>query len=61
LLDRIFNQEESFFVWYLGRLLERGTAAEVKRIPVEVVGQYLNRLNIPRRVRRFGEWYINET
>ena len=53
-------QEESLFIWYLGRLLERGTTAEVKNVPIEVVAQYLNRLSIPRRVRRFWEWYINE-
>jgi hypothetical protein len=53
-------QEESFFIWYLGRLLERGTAAEVKRIPVEVVARYLSRLSIPQRVRRFGVWYIKQ-
>ncbi|MDZ7363029.1 MAG: hypothetical protein ONB46_20255 [candidate division KSB1 bacterium] len=50
--------EESFLVWYLGRLLERGTAAEVKRLPIEVIARYLNRLSISRRVRRFWEWYI---
>jgi hypothetical protein len=53
-------QEESFFIWYLGRLLDRGTAAEVKRIPPEVVAQYLERLSLPRRVRRFWQWYLNK-
>ncbi len=53
-------QEESFFIWYLGRLLDRGTAAEVKRIPTEVVAQYLERLSLPRRVRRFWQWYLNK-
>jgi hypothetical protein len=50
--------EESFLVWYLGRLLERGMAAEGKRLPIEVIARYLNRLSISRRVRRFWEWYI---
>ena len=53
-------EQENFFIWYLGRLLERGTAAEVKRIPTEVVARYLERLSIPRRVRRFWQWYLNE-
>ncbi len=53
-------QEEHFFVWYLGRLLERGTAAEVKRIPREVIAQYLDRLSLSRRVRRFWLWYLQE-
>ena len=53
-------QEEKFFIWYLGRLLDRGTAAEVKRIPTAVVAQYLERLSIPRRVRRFWQWYLNK-
>jgi len=50
--------EESFFIWYLGRLLERGTAVEVKRVPREVVARYLEHLSISQRVRRFWEWYL---
>lgn len=53
-------EQESFFIWYLGRLLERGTAAEVKLIPTEIVDRYLERLSISRRVRRFWEWYLHE-
>ncbi len=51
-------QHESFFVWYLGRLLERGTAAEIKSIPKEIIAHYLDRLSLSRRVRRFWEWYL---
>jgi hypothetical protein len=50
--------EERFFIWYLGRLLERGTAVEVKRLPREVIARYLDRLSISHRVRRFWEWYL---
>jgi hypothetical protein len=53
-------QEENFFIWYLGRLLDRGTAAEVKRIHLEVIARYLEHLSIPRRVRRFWQWYLNK-
>jgi len=45
-------QQESFFIWYLGRLLERGTATEVKRVPFQVIAQYLDRLHISSRIRR---------
>lgn len=53
-------QEESFFIWYLGRLLERGTAAEVKRIPLEIIAQYLERLRLSSRIRRFWKWYLGQ-
>ncbi|MDQ7054096.1 MAG: hypothetical protein Q9P14_14880 [candidate division KSB1 bacterium] len=53
-------RDEEFFIWYLGRLLEKGTAAEVKKIPLKVIGQYLDRLKISRRVRRFWQWYLHE-
>jgi len=53
-------QKESFFIWYLGRLLERGTAAEVKRIPLEVIAQYLDRLHVSSRILRFWKWYLGQ-
>jgi len=49
---------EAFFIWYLGRLLERGTAVEVKRIPRDLIARYLDQLSIPSRIRRFWEWYL---
>lgn len=54
--DEIYG--ERFFIWYLGRILEHGTAAEVKRLPREVIACYLDRLSISQRVRRFWEWYV---
>ena len=53
-------QEEGFFIWYLGRLLERGTADEVKHLPREIVARYLDRLSIPHRIRRFWKWYLEK-
>ena len=53
-------QQERFLIWYLGRVLERDTAAEVKRIPREVIAQYLDRLSLSQRVRRFWQWYLYE-
>lgn len=53
-------QDEAFFIWYLGRLLERGTAEEVKKIPKGVIAGYLDRLRISRRMRRFWQWYLKE-
>ncbi len=53
-------QQERFLIWYLGRVLERGTAAEVKRIPREVIAQHFERLRISKRVRRFWQWYLHE-
>ena len=53
-------QEEPFFIWYLGRLLERGTAEEVRKIPPKVVARYLDRLAISSRIRRFWKWYLED-
>lgn len=53
-------QQEEFFVWYLGRLLEKGTAEEIKQVPPVVIAQYLDRLRISRRVRRFWRWYLQQ-
>ena len=50
---------EEFFAFYLGRLLERGTANEVKRIPKDIIAKYLDRLSIPARVREFWQWYLS--
>ena len=51
-------QSEEFFTFYLGRLLERGTAEEVRGIPPHVITQYLHRIALPNRVRKFWEWYL---
>ena len=53
-------KDEVFFSWYLGRLLERGTAKEVKKIPKAVIARYLDRLRISRRVRRFWQYHLKE-
>ena len=50
---------EEFLTFYLGRILERGTAREVKQIPTDVIRTYLDRLTIPSRVRKFWEWYLS--
>jgi hypothetical protein len=52
--------EDSFFVFYLSRLLERGTADEVKALPRDIISRYLDRLTIPRNIRRFWEWYLEK-
>lgn len=53
-------QQERFLIWCLGRALKRGTSAEVKRIPREVMAQYLDRLSLSRRMHRFWQWYLCE-
>jgi hypothetical protein len=64
LWDYEFSREklnnEEFFVFYLGRLLDAGTADEVRRIPREVIAQYLDRLSLSSRVRKFWEWYLSQ-
>ena len=63
LWDYSFTNEkldtEEFFTFYLGRILERGTAREIKQIPTDVIKHHLDRLTIPTRVRKFWEWYLS--
>ncbi len=52
-------QTESFFTWYLARILDYGTARDVAQIPFKVIVKYLSSLRISRDVRAFWDWYFH--
>lgn len=49
---------EEFFLLYLSRLLNEGTAREVGSIPFRVIREYLPRLSLRADVRRLWETYF---
>ena len=53
-------QTESFFKWYLARVLDHGTARDVAQIPYEIIAKYIGRIRISRDVRVFWEWYFHQ-
>jgi hypothetical protein len=51
-------ETERFRRWYYARVLERGTAAEVRELDFALIARWLPEMRIPREVRRFWEWYL---
>ncbi|MBI5575384.1 MAG: hypothetical protein HY896_03355 [Deltaproteobacteria bacterium] len=49
---------EDFFVLYLSRLLNEGTAKEVGTVPFRLIREYLPRLSLRSDVRRLWELYF---
>jgi len=49
---------EEFRRFYVGRVLSRGSDADLKGIGLEAVRRYLPDLDIPRDKREFWEWYF---
>lgn len=49
---------EAFRRFYVGRVLTRGSDADLKGIGPEAVRRYLPGLDIPREKREFWEWYF---
>jgi hypothetical protein len=53
-------ETEAFRRWYYARVLERGTAAEVRELDFALIARWLPDLEVSRDVRRFWEWWLNE-
>jgi len=51
-------QTESFFKWYLARVMDYGTARDIAQVPFKIIVKYLSSLRISRDVRAFWEWYF---
>ena len=51
---------ENTFVFYLSRILNNGCYQDVREIPVEIIREYLGRLHLSRKVRKFWEWYLHD-
>lgn len=52
-------ETEEFKKWYLARVLSRGAASDIREIGFETIRNYLPVLNVPRRIRKFWEWYFS--
>ncbi len=53
------EQTEAFRRWYIGRVLTRGRAGDVRAIGLRVIAAYLPHLALPPEIRRFWEWYLD--
>ncbi|MEK7474490.1 MAG: hypothetical protein AAB152_02545 [Candidatus Coatesbacteria bacterium] len=52
-------ETDAFRRWYYARVLERGTAAEVRELDFKLIARWLPDMRIPRTVREFWEWYLS--
>lgn len=63
LWDYTFSEKdiktESFLKWYIGRVLTNGTAKDIKKINLQLIGKYLPFLAVPRGVADFWQWYFD--
>jgi hypothetical protein len=53
------QQSEAFRRWYIGRVLTRGRAEDVRAIGLRTIYIYLPQLVLPAEIRRFWEWYFS--
>jgi hypothetical protein len=53
------QQNEAFRRWYIGRVLTRGRAEDVRAIGLRTIYIYLSQLALPAEIRRFWEWYFS--
>ena len=51
-------KDDGVFIFYLSRILNNGCFQDIKEIPTEVIQQYLGKLHLSNRVRKFWEWYL---
>jgi hypothetical protein len=53
-------QTETFFKWYLARVLNQGNSRDLRGISFALIERYLPILNISNTTRRFWERYFRE-
>lgn len=53
------DQTEAFRRWYIGRVLTRGRAEDIRAVGLQTIAAYLPDLILPTEIRRFWEWYLN--
>ena len=53
-------EDEKVFIFYLSRILNNGCFEDVAEIPVEIIREYLGRLHLSDKVRKFWEWYLHD-
>lgn len=64
LWDYEFKGEEyktkDFFIWYVSRVLNNGNSNDLKTIPLNIIKQNLQDLNLSKKIRDFWEWFFQE-
>lgn len=50
---------EEFKKWYIARVLSCGTKKDISVLGIEVIRKYLPELNLPNKIKKFWEWYLN--
>lgn len=53
------DENEPFKRWYLGRVLTRGNAHDLKEVGFTTIYAYLPVLHLPSAIRQFWEWYFS--
>jgi len=53
------EQTDAFRMWYLARVLTRGSSEDLRAIGFKTIYCYLPHLVLPAAIRRFWEWYFN--
>lgn len=53
------QQDEAFRRWYIARVLTRGRSQDIRALGLRTIYVHLGRLVLPRRIRRFWEWYFS--
>ncbi|MFH1859902.1 MAG: hypothetical protein ABH870_02645 [bacterium] len=51
-------QSSNFFNWYLSRVLNNGTYIDIRQIPLSIIREYLDKLNLSRKVEDFWKRYL---
>lgn len=53
-------ENEDVFIFYLSRVLNNGCFQDIAEIPMEVIREYIGKLHLASKVRKFWEWYLME-
>lgn len=57
-IDAKKAETESFFIWYLARVLTLGVARDIKQIPASLIRKYIKKITLPEAVEKFWKWYL---
>jgi hypothetical protein len=53
------ERDEGFMTFYVGRVLERGTAEDVRALGLDRIRKYLAQAPLPRQVLDFWHWWLD--
>lgn len=52
-------ESEEFKRWYIARVLSRGTMQDIRDVGIPLIKEYLPKITIPLRIRRYWEFYFS--